>query len=153
LTRLGRTSETSQKLNEIDRILKDLTSSRDQLEQRLDLGQKMQLQFNEFNRQHEFYNQWIENIHRTIDTIVEENLSIEEKRQRLSTIQTDLDKRKQIIQHFELDYPQISQSIQMLTSKLIGNIDKLKGNLSKKHDVRLFLIFNRIEKYICSFIS
>ncbi|CAF1566796.1 unnamed protein product, partial [Adineta steineri] len=58
-------------LNDIDRLIKDLTVQRDNLEQRLETSQKIHFQLNEFNKQYIFYEQWINNTHRTIESLSE----------------------------------------------------------------------------------
>jgi DNA repair exonuclease SbcCD ATPase subunit len=140
LIQTNRTSEGTQKLNEIDRLLKELTIHHDNLEQCLDLSHKMHFQFNEFNKQYHFYEQWIENIHHTIESIFEQTLTIEEKLQRLHDIQIELDKRKQILQNLSHDYPQISQLISTLIQKLIGNIERIKSNVTRKQEVNVHII-------------
>ncbi|CAF1194985.1 unnamed protein product [Rotaria sordida] len=63
LVQTNRTPQASQKLNEVDRLLNEMTTCRENLEQRLDL----------------FYEQWLENIQRTHDTISEQTLTTDEK--------------------------------------------------------------------------
>ena len=74
-----------------------MTTNRETLEQRLDLSQKIQFQLNEFTKQYLFYEQWLTNIQRNEESISEQTLTIDEKLQRYHDIQTELDKRKQII--------------------------------------------------------
>jgi len=122
-------------LNDVDRLLKDLTKNRENLEQRLDLSQKIHLQLNEFNKQYHFYEQWIETIQRTIETVIEQSLTIDEKLQRFHDIQIELDKRKQIIHNLPHDYPQIGQLITVPIQQIIGNIERIKGNVTRKQEV------------------
>jgi DNA repair exonuclease SbcCD ATPase subunit len=136
LIQTNRTSEGTQKMNEIDRLLKELITNRDNLEQRLDLSHKIHFQLNEFNKQYHFYDQWIENIHRTIESIFEHTLTIDEKLQRLHDIQIELDKRKQILHNLPHDYPQISQLISTSIQKLIENIERIKSNITRKQEVK-----------------
>ncbi|CAF3482671.1 unnamed protein product [Rotaria sp. Silwood1] len=118
----------------MDRLLKDLITHREKLEQCLDLSHKIHFQLNEFNKQYLFYEQWINNIQRTVETIFEEKLTIDEKLQRLHDIQIELDKRKQILNNLTHDYPQIDQLIIKSIPKLIGNIDRIKTNVTRKQE-------------------
>ena len=95
----------------------------------------MHFQFNEFNKQFHFYEQWIENIHRTIESIFEQTLTIDEKLQRLHDIQIELDKRKQILHNLPHDYPQISQLIPTSIQKLSENIERIKANITRRLEV------------------
>ncbi|CAF4315796.1 unnamed protein product [Rotaria sp. Silwood2] len=130
----NRTPEGTLKLTEIDRLLKDLITHREKLEQCLDLSHKIHFQLNEFNKQYLFYEQWINNIQRTIETILEEKLTVDEKLQRLNDIQIELDKRKQILNNLTHDYPQIDQLIIKSIQKLIGNIERIKTNVTRKQE-------------------
>ncbi|CAF5067930.1 unnamed protein product [Rotaria sp. Silwood1] len=121
----------------MDRLLKDLITHREKLEQCLDLSHKIHFQLNEFNKQYLFYEQWINNIQRTVETIFEEKLTIDEKLQRLHDIQIELDKRKQILNNLTHDYPQIDQLIIKSIPKLIGNIDRIKTNVTRKQEVKI----------------
>ena len=112
-----------------------MTKNRENLEQRLDLSQKIHLQLNEFNKQYHFYEQWIETIQRTIETVIEQSLTIDEKLQRFHDIQIELDKRKQIIHNLPHDYPQIGQLITVPIQQIIGNIERIKGNVTRKQEV------------------
>ncbi len=123
-------------MNEIDRLLKDLATNREILEQRLDLSHKTHFQLNEFNKQYHFYEHWIDNIHRTIESILEETLTIDEKQQRLHDIQIELDKRKQILNKLPHDYSQISQLVSASIQKLIGNIERIKTIVTRKQEVK-----------------
>jgi hypothetical protein len=123
-------------LSEIDRVLKDLTTNRENLEQRLDISHKIHFQLNEFNKQYHFYEQWIDNIHRTMETIFEQTLTIDEKQQRLHDIQIELDKRKQILNKLPHDYTQINQLIITPIQKLIGNIERIKINITRQQEVK-----------------
>ncbi|CAF5031919.1 unnamed protein product, partial [Rotaria sp. Silwood1] len=134
LVQTNRTPEASQKLNEVDRLLNEMTTYRENLEQRLDLSQKMHFQLNEFNKQYLFYEQWLENIQRTHDTISEQTLITDEKLQRYHDIQIELDKRKQIINALIHDYPQIVQFISIPIQQLIGNIERIKTNVTRKQE-------------------
>ncbi|CAF4142454.1 unnamed protein product, partial [Rotaria sordida] len=134
LVQTNRTPEAAQKLNEVDRLLNEMTSHRENLEQRLDLSQKMHFQLNEFNKQYLFYEQWLENIQRTYDTITEQTLTTDEKLQRYHDIQIELDKRKQIINTLIHDYPQIVQLISIPIQQLIGNIERIKTNVTRKQE-------------------
>ncbi|CAF3642100.1 unnamed protein product [Rotaria sp. Silwood1] len=134
LVQTNRTPEASQKLNEVDRLLNEMTTYRENLEQRLDLSQKMHFQLNEFNKQYLFYEQWLENIQRTHDTISEQTLITDEKLQRYHDIQIELDKRKQIINTLIHDYPQIVQLISIPIQHLIGNIERMKTNVTRKQE-------------------
>jgi uncharacterized phage infection (PIP) family protein YhgE len=122
-------------LNEVDRLLNEMTNNRENLEQRLDLSQKIHFQLNEFNRQYLFYEHWFENIQRTNETISEQTLTIDEKLQRYHDIQIELDKRKQIINTLIHDYPQIVQQISAPIQQLLGNIERMKANVTRKQEV------------------
>ena len=115
--------------------MKDLTINRENLEQCLDLSHKIHFQLFEFNKQYLFYEQWINHIHRTIETTFEETLTIDEKLQRSHDIQIELDKRKRILNHLAHDYPQIEQIIILSVQNLIGNIERIKENLTQKQEV------------------
>jgi uncharacterized phage infection (PIP) family protein YhgE len=117
--------------------LNEVTSNREILEQRLDLSQKIHLQLNEFNRQYLFYEQWLENIQRTNETISEQTLTVDEKLQRYHDLQTELDKRKQIINTLIHDYPQIVQQITIPIQQLLGNIERIKMNVTRKEEVNI----------------
>jgi uncharacterized phage infection (PIP) family protein YhgE len=112
-----------------------MTNNRENLEQRLDLSQKIHFQLNEFNRQYLFYEHWFENIQRTNETISEQTLTIDEKLQRYHDIQIELDKRKQIINTLIHDYPQIVQQISAPIQQLLGNIERMKANVTRKQEV------------------
>ena len=122
-------------MNEINYLIENLTIDRENLEQCLVLNRKIYTQLNEFNKKYQFYQQWIDNIHRTIETISEEPTTIDEKLQRIHDLQTDLDKRKRIINNIVNEYPQIEQSITLSIQNLIGNIERIKSNLNRKHEV------------------
>ncbi|CAF1425562.1 unnamed protein product [Rotaria sordida] len=130
----NRTPEATLKLTEIDRLLKDLITYREKLEQCLDLSNKIHFQLNEFNKQYIFYEQWINNIQRTFEIIFEEKLTIDEKLQRFNDIQIELDKRKQILNNLTHDYPQIDQLIIKSIQKLIENIERIKANVTRKQE-------------------
>ncbi|CAF3855305.1 unnamed protein product, partial [Adineta steineri] len=132
LVQTNKTSEAIQKLNEVDRLLNELTSHRENLEQRLDLSQKIHFQLNEFNKQYLFYEQWFENIQRTNQILSEQTLTIDEKLQRYHDIQIELDKRKQILNTLTHDYPQIIQQISSPIQQLLTNIERLKTSINQK---------------------
>ncbi|CAF3725966.1 unnamed protein product [Adineta steineri] len=137
LNRLAQTSkisEATQKLNDIDRLIKDLTIQRDNLEQRLETSQKIHFQLNEFNKQYIFYEQWINNTHRTIESLSEPSLAIEEKLQRFHDVQIELDKRKQILMNLTHEYPQITQIVTIAIQKLIETIEQMKTNVIRKQE-------------------
>ena len=98
---------------------------------------------NEFNKQQIFYEQWINNIQRTVETVFEEKLTIEEKLQRLNDIKFELDKRKQMLNNLTNDYPQIDQFTIKSVQKLIEYIEKIKATINRKQEVgkRFFFIF------------
>jgi uncharacterized phage infection (PIP) family protein YhgE len=126
--------------------------NRENLEQRLDLSQKIHFQLNEFNKQYSFYEQWLENIQRTNESISDQTLTIDEKLQRYHDVQVELDKRKQIINTLTHDYPQIAQQISVLIQHLLGNIERIKTNVTRKQEVKykkqefLFFISNILSK-------
>ena len=122
-------------MNEVDRLLNEINTNRETLEQRLDLSQKIHFQLNEFNKQYLIYEQWLENTHRTNETISEQTLTIDEKLQRYHDLQTELDKRKQIINTLTHDYPQIAQQITTPIQQLMGNIERIKTNVTRKQEV------------------
>jgi len=122
-------------LNEVDRLLNEITSNRENLEQCLDLSQKIHFQLNEFNKQYLFYEQWFENIQRTSQTLSEQTLTIDEKLRRYHDIQIELDKRKQILNTLTHDYPQIVQQISPPIQQLIGNIERMKTSITRKQEV------------------
>ena len=107
----------------------------DNLSQRLDLSQKIHFQLNEFNKQYAFYEQWLENSQRTANQIPDQTLTIDEKLQRYQDLQNELDKRRQVIQTLTHEYPQISQQISQPIQQLLGNIERIKINLSRKQEV------------------
>ncbi len=110
-------------------------TNRENLEQRVDLSQKIHLQLNEFNKQYLFYEQWLDNIQRTNESISDQILTIDEKLQRYHDIQIELDKRKQIINTLTHDYPQIAQQISIPVQQLLGNIERIKTNVIRKQEV------------------
>ncbi len=116
--------------------MNEITTNRENLEQRLDISQKIHFQLNEFNKQYSFYEQWLENIQRTNESIADQTLTIDEKLQRYHDVQVELDKRKQIITTLAHEYPQIAQHISPLTQHLIGNIDRIKINVTRKQEVK-----------------
>ncbi|UJR08743.1 hypothetical protein I4U23_013000 [Adineta vaga] len=134
LQQTSKSSEATQKSTDIDRLLKDLATHRENLEQRLELSQKIHHQLNEFNKQYIFYEQWINNIHRTTESIIEQPLTIDEKLQRLQDIQMELDKRKQILMNISHDYPQIEQIVAVAIQNLIETIGKMKTNVTRKQE-------------------
>ena len=91
---------------------------------------------NEFNKQYIFYEQWIANTHRTIESILEQPLTIDEKLQRLQDIQMELDKRKQILMNVTHEYPQIEQIVAVAIQNLIETIDRMKMNVARKQEVQ-----------------
>lgn len=124
-------------LNEVDRLLNEISTNRENLEQRLDLSQKIHFQLNEFNKQYSFYEQWLENLQRTNESISDQTLTIDEKLQRYHDIQVELDKRKQIINTLTHDYPQIVQQISVPIQNLIGNIERMKAQVTRKQEVKI----------------
>ena len=116
-----------------------MNTNRENLEQRLDLSQKIHLQLNEFNKQYSFYEQWLENIQRTNESISDQTLTMDEKLQRYHDVQVELEKRKQIISALTHDYPQIAQQISTPIQQLLGNIDRLKATVTRKQEVRSFI--------------
>ncbi|CAF1053347.1 unnamed protein product [Adineta ricciae] len=134
LLQTSKSAEATQKLTDLDRLLKDLSTHHENLEQRLELSQKIHYQLNEFNKQYIFYEQWITNIHRTIESILEQPLTIDEKLQRLQDIQMELDKRKQILMNLTHDYPQIEQIVAVAIQNLIETIDRMKANVARKQE-------------------
>ncbi|CAF4487048.1 unnamed protein product [Rotaria socialis] len=144
LVQTNRTAEATQKLNEVDRLLNDMTVSRETLEQRLDLSQKMHFQLNEFNKQFLFYEHWLENIERTHDSISEQTLTVDEKLQRYHDIQVELDKRKIILNSLTHDYPQIIHLIAIPIQQLIGNIERIKINVTRKQEANHFILIKII---------
>jgi uncharacterized phage infection (PIP) family protein YhgE len=123
-------------LNEVDRLLNEITTHREHLEQRLDLSQKIHFQLNEFNKQYSFYEQWLDNIQRTNESIADQTLTMDEKLQRYQDIQVELDKRKQIINTLTHDYPQIVQQISIPIQQLLGNIERMRTNVTRKQEVK-----------------
>lgn len=123
--------------------MKDLSTHHENLEQRLELSQKIHYQLNEFNKQYIFYEQWITNINRTIESVLEQPLTIDEKLQRLQDIQMELDKRKQILMNLTHDYPQIDQIVAVAIQNLIETIDRMKANVARKQEVNEMLITRR----------
>ena len=122
-------------LTDVDRLLNEMNNARENLEQRLELSQKIHLQLNEFNKQYSFYEQWLENIQRTNDSIGEQTLTIDEKLQRYQDVQMELDKRKQIINTLTHDYPQIAQQITTSIQQLLSNIERMKSHVTRKQEV------------------
>jgi uncharacterized phage infection (PIP) family protein YhgE len=122
-------------LNEVDRLLNEITINRENLEQCLDLSQKIHFQLNEFNKQYLFYEQWFENIQRTSQTLSEQTLTIDEKLRRYHDVQIELDKRKQILNTLTHDYPQIVQQISSPIQQLIGDIERMKTSITRKQEV------------------
>lgn len=110
-------------------------TARESLEQRLELSQKIHLQLNEFNKQYSFYEQWLENIQRTNESISDQTLTVDEKLQRYHDIQMELDKRKQIINNLTHDYPQIAQHILNPIQQLLNNIERMKSHVARKQEV------------------
>lgn len=113
----------------------------------------MHLQLNEFNKQYLFYEQWLENIQRTNETISEQALTMDEKLQRYHDLQVELDKRKQIINSLTHDYPQIVQLITIPVQQLIGNIERIKANVARKQEVKSSIKKVNIEKIILFIFS
>ncbi|CAM4803210.1 unnamed protein product [Rotaria magnacalcarata] len=148
LVQTNRTTEATQKLNEVDRLLNDMTVSRETLEQRLDLSQKMHFQLNEFNKQFLFYEQWLENIERTHDSISDQTLTTDEKLQRYHDIQVELDKRKIILNSLTHDYPQIIHLIAVPIQQLIGNIERIKTNVTRKQEANPFNLIKIIMQLV-----
>ncbi|CAM4836468.1 unnamed protein product [Rotaria magnacalcarata] len=130
----SRISEATLKLNELDRLLTDLIIHHEKLDQCLNLSYKVHFQLSEFNKQQIFYEQWINNIQRTVETVFEEKLIIDEKLQRLNDIKFELDKRKQILNNLTNDYPQIDQLIIKPIQKLIDQIEKIKATINQKQE-------------------
>lgn len=114
-----------------------MNNARENLEQRLELSQKIHLQLNEFNKQYSFYEQWLENIQRTNESIADQTLTIDEKLQRYHDVQMELDKRKQIINTLTHDYPQIAQQITTPIQQLLTNIDRMKSHVTRKQEVNV----------------
>lgn len=112
-----------------------MTSSRESLEQRLELSQKVHFQLNEFNKQYSFYEQWLENIQRTNESIADQTLTVDEKLQRYHDVQTELEKRKQIINTLTHDYPQITQQIAVPVQQLLADIERMRGSVTRKQEV------------------
>ena len=125
-------------MSDVDRLLNEMGTARESLEQRLELSQKMHLQLNEFNKQYSFYEQWLENLHRTNESISEQTLTIDEKLQRYHDTQMELDKRKQVINNLTHDYPQIAQYILNPIQQLLNNIERMKSHVSRKQEVNDF---------------
>lgn len=113
---------------------KEFTSQADQLQQRLELSQKIQFQLHEFTRQSHFHEQWFDHLYRTIDDLFEQNFTIEEKLRRLHDIQS------QFIQHLPQDYPQISQFISNSIQKFMTTIERMQANVTRKEEVDHFHI-------------
>jgi chromosome segregation ATPase len=139
-------------LNEVDRLLNEITINRENLEQCLDLSQKIHFQLNEFNKQYLFYEQWFENIQRTSQTLSEQTLTIDEKLRRYHDIQIELDKRKQILNTLTHDYPQIVQQVSPPIQQLIGNIERMKTSITRKQEVNSsikLICFCNNELFVC----
>jgi len=139
-------------LNEVDRLLNEITINRENLEQCLDLSQKIHFQLNEFNKQYLFYEQWFENIQRTSQTLSEQTLTIDEKLRRYHDIQIELDKRKQILNTLTHDYPQIVQQISPPIQQLIGNIERMKTSITRKQEVNSSInlfVFVKMNFFVC----
>lgn len=135
LVQTNRTTEATQRLNEADRLLSEMTANRENLEQRIDLSQKIHFQLNEFNKQYLFYEQWLENLQQTQESISEQTLTIDEKLQRYHDMQVEIDKRKQVLNALIHDYPQITHLIGVPIQQLIGNLERLKATVTRKQEV------------------
>jgi hypothetical protein len=48
----------------------------------------------------------------------------------------ELDKRKQIINTLTHDYPQIVQQISIPIQQLLGNIERMRTNVTRKQEVK-----------------
>ncbi|CAM2712242.1 unnamed protein product [Rotaria socialis] len=137
LIRIVQTSqmpEATLKLNELDRLLADLIVHHEKLDQCLNLSYKVHFQLSEFSKQQVFYEQWINNIQRTVETVFEEKLTIDEKLQCLNDIKFELDKRKQILNNSTNDYPEIDQLIIKSIQKLVEQIEKIKATINQKQE-------------------
>ena len=122
--------------NEIDRLLHELARHRVTLEQQLTASTTMHLQWNQFTKQSLFYEQWIEHVQATAETIVVDSFfTIDEKLQRLHDLQIELDKRKGILRQVKNDYPQIVDLVDPSIQKFISTIERVQANVTHQQKV------------------
>lgn len=124
-------------LNEVDRLVQELTRAREMLQQRLDAGQKVHSQWTEFKKQLLFYEQWFENIQRTSQALPEQKLTTDERRQRYHDIRLELDKRRQILSTLVHEYPLIAQQITPPTQELLADIERVRENVVRQEEVNV----------------
>ena len=122
--------------NEIDRLLRDLVQHRAALEQQLNASATIHAQWQQFTKQSLFYEQWVEHVQATVETIIlDPFFTVDEKLRRLHDLQIELEKRKGILRQVNNDYPQIVHLVDPIIQKLIGTIERVQASVTHQQKV------------------